>query len=227
MYAKPKSYAPGDKVWLNSKYIKTKQNRKLEFQFFGPFQVLHLVAKQAYKLELSKRWRIYDVFHIFLLEQDIIRKVRIGQKTLQLEFKDNGKGKEYEVKAIRNNRVYAKQSESGQLPELYYLISWRDFSEEENTWEPASAIQHLWMLASTFYKENSDKSTTTSTPVNTTLSTARPIVKPGTWNNKQKCGRPAKVSNTSKRSKKTWAPVSPSSRPLFGYFFSKVMRFFH
>ena len=26
---KPRSYTPNDKVWLNSKYIKTKQNRKL------------------------------------------------------------------------------------------------------------------------------------------------------------------------------------------------------
>ena len=26
---KPKSYAPDDKIWLNSKYIKTKQNPKL------------------------------------------------------------------------------------------------------------------------------------------------------------------------------------------------------
>ena len=26
---KPKSYTSGDKIWLNSKYIKTKQNRKL------------------------------------------------------------------------------------------------------------------------------------------------------------------------------------------------------
>ena len=34
---KPKSYAAGNKVWLNSKYIKTKQNRKLEAKFFGPF----------------------------------------------------------------------------------------------------------------------------------------------------------------------------------------------
>ena len=36
-HAKPKSYAPEDKVWLNSKYIKIKQNCKLEFKFFGPF----------------------------------------------------------------------------------------------------------------------------------------------------------------------------------------------
>ena len=52
---KPKSYAPGDKVWLNSKYLKTKQKWKLEAKFFGPFQVLHLVGKQAYKLELHRK----------------------------------------------------------------------------------------------------------------------------------------------------------------------------
>ena len=42
---KPKSYVFGDKVWLNSKYIKIKQNRKLEAKFFKPFRVLHLVGK--------------------------------------------------------------------------------------------------------------------------------------------------------------------------------------
>ena len=67
-HAKPRSYAPGDKVWLNSKYIKTKRNRKLEAKFFGPFRVLHPVGKQAYKLELPKRWRIHDVFHMSLQE---------------------------------------------------------------------------------------------------------------------------------------------------------------
>ena len=65
---KPRSYAPSEKVWLNNKYIKTKRNRKLEAKFFGPFRVLHPVRKQAYKLELSKKWRIHDIFHVSLLE---------------------------------------------------------------------------------------------------------------------------------------------------------------
>ena len=54
-YVKPKSYTPGDKIWLNSKFIKTKRNRKLEFKYFKHFQVLHSVEKQAYKLELPER----------------------------------------------------------------------------------------------------------------------------------------------------------------------------
>ena len=52
---KPKNYAPSDKIWLNSKYIKTKQKQKLKAKFFRPFQVLHLVGRQAYKLELPRK----------------------------------------------------------------------------------------------------------------------------------------------------------------------------
>ena len=45
---KPRSYAPSEKVWLNSKYIKTKRNQKLEAKFFEPFQVLYPIGKQVY-----------------------------------------------------------------------------------------------------------------------------------------------------------------------------------
>ena len=65
---KPWSYILGEKVWFNSKYIKTTKNRKLGVKYFGPFQVLHPVGKQAYKLELLVRWRIHAVFYVSLLE---------------------------------------------------------------------------------------------------------------------------------------------------------------
>ena len=42
---KPRSFASDKNVWLNSKYIKTKYNRKLEAKFFGSFKVLHPVGK--------------------------------------------------------------------------------------------------------------------------------------------------------------------------------------
>ena len=83
---KPRSFALDDKVWLNSKYIKTQQNQKLEAKFFGLFQVVHPVGKQVYKLELPKKWRTHDVFHASLLEQDTTRKRRVDKEVRQIEF---------------------------------------------------------------------------------------------------------------------------------------------
>ena len=93
---KPQNYAPGKKVWLNNKYIKTKCKRKLEAKFLGPFRVLHAIRKQAYKLELLRNWRIYDIFLVSLLEQDTTRK---GREFSLPEF-EPGNDKEYEVEAI-------------------------------------------------------------------------------------------------------------------------------
>ena len=52
---KPRSYPSNKKIWLNSKYIKSKCNWKLEAKFFEPFRVLHLVDSLAYKLKLPKQ----------------------------------------------------------------------------------------------------------------------------------------------------------------------------
>ena len=191
---KSQSYAPNEKVWLNSKFIKTKRKRKLEAKFFGPFQVLHPVGKQAYKLELPKKWRIHDVFHVSLLEQDTTRK---GREFSVLEF-EPGDDKEYEVEAIWDSAVYARESESGYLPGLYYLVSWKRYLEEENTWEPASMIQHLRKLISLFHKDHPDKSTATSPTIDTASPMARPTVRP-TELLKRKRGRP--TGRATKRTK--------------------------
>ena len=181
---------------MNSKYIKTKRNRKLEAKFFGPFRVLHPVGKQAYKLELPKKWRIYDVFHVSLLEQDTTRKGRVHEAEELDAGDDSG---EYEVEAIRDSAVYARESESGHLPGLYYLVSWKGYPEEENTWEPASAVQHLRKLISSFHKDHPDKPTATSPAIDTAPPMARPTVKPAEPP-KQKRGRLA--NSTNKRAKK-------------------------
>ena len=109
---------------MNSKYIKTKQNRNLEAKFFGPFRVLHPVKKQAYKIKLFKEWKIHDVFHVSLLEQDTTRKGRVDENVRQIYFDiGNNEGGEFEVGAIQVSVVYAREFEAGYLPGLYYLVS--------------------------------------------------------------------------------------------------------
>ena len=198
---KPRSYAPSKKVWLNSKYIKTKHNQKLEAKFFGPFRVLYPIRKQAFKLELSKKWRIHDVFYISLLEQDITRKGRVDDESMSVELDSGDKKVEYELEAIWDSEVYARESELGHLSALHYRVSWKRYSEEENTWKPASAVQHLRKLISSFYKNHLDKSTATSPAINTAPPMARPTIKPAKPS-KRKRGRSA--NSTNKQAKK-WA----------------------
>ena len=75
---------------------------------------------------------MHNVFHVSLLEQDTTRKERMDKRVKELEL-EAGDSKEYKVKAIRNSAVYASESESGQLPDLYYLVAWKGYPEEENT----------------------------------------------------------------------------------------------
>ena len=55
---------------------------------------------------------------------------------------NKGNDKEYKVKAIQNSAVYTKKA-NGHLLGLYYLIAWKSYPKEENTWEPSLTVMHL------------------------------------------------------------------------------------
>ena len=112
------SYAFSNKVWLNNKFIKIKQNYKLELKFFEPFQIFYPVGKQAYKWKLLGNWGIHNVFHMSLLEQDITRRRR---EFLVPKF-ESGDNKKYEVETIQDSTIYPKETDR-YLPGLYYLVA--------------------------------------------------------------------------------------------------------
>ena len=101
----------------------------------------------------------------------------MDEEVRQIEF-DAGNNEEYEVEAIRDSAVYARESESSHLPGLYYLVSWKEYPEEENTWELASTVQHLRKLINLFHKDHPNKPTATFPAIDTTPPMARPTVKP-------------------------------------------------
>ena len=91
---------------------------------------------QAYKLELPKQWRIYNVFYVFLLEQNTTKKEQVDKNTAeQLECKAGGNKKKYKVEGIYDNAIYARKSETGHVLGFYYLVSWKSYPKNKRTWE--------------------------------------------------------------------------------------------
>lgn len=52
------------------------------------------------------------------------------EMTFQLKFDKSGNNKEYKVKEIYNNTVYAKESE-GYLPGFYILVLWKSYFKKK------------------------------------------------------------------------------------------------
>ena len=100
--------------------------------------MLYLVDKQIYKLKLPKILRINSVFHILLLEKNIMKKREANDKQLDFEF-ETGNIKEYKIDSIWDSAVYIKKL-IRQLLGHYYLVLWKNYFEEENIWESILAI---------------------------------------------------------------------------------------
>ena len=58
-------------------------------------------------------------------------KGRIDKKVTELKF-EAGNSREYKVEAIWDSAVYSKEVKN-HLPDLYYLVAWKKYLEEENT----------------------------------------------------------------------------------------------
>ena len=162
-----------------------KRNWKLEAKFFGLFQRLYPGRKQTYKVKLSAKWGIHNMFHMSLLEQDNIRKGRINEFTEVPKF-ESSDNKEYEVEAIRDSAVYTKKA-NGHLLGLYYLVAWKDYLEKKNTWESSSTVMYLWKMVNTFYKDHLEKQIAISPPLNSAPPMTKPTIQLPV---KQKRGRP-------------------------------------
>ena len=157
-------------------------------------------SKQTYKLELSRSWKIHDMFHMSLLEQDTPRK---GQEFSMPEFELNN-DKEYEVEVFWDSVVYAKEA-NGHLPELYYLVAWKGYPRKENTWEPFSAVMHLRKMVSTCHKDNPEKPTVSSVPLDSAPPMAKPTIQLLKWKRGQPTGRAKKRAKTYQKTRQSEA----------------------
>src|SRR6266511_2009522 len=57
----------GQKVWLEGTNLMLSYNKKIKMKREGPFKVLEKLTPVTYRLELPKKWKMYDTFHAALL----------------------------------------------------------------------------------------------------------------------------------------------------------------
>lgn len=126
-----KAFVEGDWVMLSAKNIQQRRpSNKLADKYLGPFQITRVVGdhKLAYELDLPKRYRIHNVFPISLLEPYHSR----GDPAQERRDIDLDDGPRWEVEAILGHR--------GPKRHRQYLIRWKGYSADDDSWEPRSHI---------------------------------------------------------------------------------------
>nr|GEZ00971.1 Ty3/gypsy retrotransposon protein [Tanacetum cinerariifolium] len=111
-----------------------RRNEKLSPKYFGPYQVLEMVGKVAYKLELSTTARIHSVFHISQLK-------KMRNSTIIRQELPAGLTEDMELILVSDRVEGVREGKSSSKEGRKVLIKWKDLPTYEATWELYSTIQ--------------------------------------------------------------------------------------
>jgi len=139
-------YKPGDRVYLDASDIKTTRlSPKLSHHQLGPFEIESQVGLSAYHLKLPHRIRqLHPVFNVIKLsttpEDPILgRKPQAPLPPIVIDREE-----EWEVEEILNSRWHQRW--------FQFLVKWKGFSKEHNSWEVASDVKALDLIAEYYRK---------------------------------------------------------------------------
>ena len=138
-------FQPGDEVMLNTKHltITSVPCKKLFPRWLGPMTVDSRVGLNAYRLRIPGHWRLHNVFNVSLLKlwRDNGRKHPPPPWTLRA-----GQDYEFEVEELLAHhpstvQIYPGMSQT-QLRKLQFLVRWRFYGPEHDTWEPYLSLKN-------------------------------------------------------------------------------------
>jgi len=139
-------YKPGDRVYLDTLDIKrTRPSPKLSHRRLGPFEIESQVGLSAYHLKLPHGMRqLHPVFNVVKLSttpEDLIlgRKPQAPPLPIVIDEEE-----EWEVEEILNSRWHRRK--------FQFLVKWKGFSREHNSWKVASDVKALDLIAEYYWK---------------------------------------------------------------------------
>ena len=139
-------YRVGDKVLISTKDFSTelmkRATKKLTEKFIGPYVVRKIVSENAVELELPVSLRIHPVVNVRRIVK--YREQVEGQKKIPPPPVKVAGEKEYEVEEILD-----RQEKRGKTK---YLVKWRGYTAEENTWEGLENLKNAMKKVEEFEK---------------------------------------------------------------------------
>ena len=140
---------PGQLVWLLRRHITTRRpSRKLDVRRLGPFAIVELVGKSAYRLQLPPSMQVHPVFHVSLLELHVANTFPGRVVPPPLPTHVDG-FPEFEVNKILSSKLLRGK--------LFYLVDWVGYDGNDQSWEPAANVAHVDEAVAAFHIACPDK----------------------------------------------------------------------
>ena len=116
----------GNRVWLDTRNLKTNHHKKIGPKREGPFEIIKVMGPITYQLNLPKTWKIHNAFHVTLLRQ--YKETEVYGANFPQPPPELIEGEEvYEVENILRHQ---KRGRSYQ-----YYVKWKGYPISEASWE--------------------------------------------------------------------------------------------
>ena len=124
-------FEKGQKVWLDSRNLKTSYHKKIGPKREGPFEIDEVLGPVTYRLKLPATWKIHNVFHAVLLRP--FTETEAHGNNFPRPAPDLLEGEEvYNVERILKHRRRGRGYQ--------YYVQWEGYPITEASWEPESAF---------------------------------------------------------------------------------------
>ena len=134
----------GDMVMLKKiNFTTLRPHSKLDHKKLGPFKIIRQIKNNSFELKLPLTWKLHLVFHSELLEK---APIPLFQKNLTLPPSIIINNQlEHEVEQILSSRQSRGKTQ--------YLIKWKGYHTEENTWEPEAHLKNSAKILQAFKQQ--------------------------------------------------------------------------
>ena len=134
-------YAVGDLAWLHASHLPLKFS-KLDDKYLGPFPITHIISPLAVQLSLPPTWKIHPTFHVSSLKP---YRPPFDPSQLSIDSCPPPIAPSiYEVESIIAFNKARKK----------YLVKWKGYSDNENTWEPIKNLDGATDAILSFHRNN-------------------------------------------------------------------------